>query len=50
MAARDEADSRRAASPLQKAPDAVEIDTTGRSIAEVTDLIVSLVKQRLGGR
>ena len=50
IAARDEADSQRAASPLQKAPDAIEIDTTGRSIPEVTDLIVSLVKQRLDGR
>lgn len=50
IAARDEADSRRAASPLQKAPDAVEIDTTGRSIPEITESIVALVRQRLGGR
>ena len=48
IAARDEADSRRAASPLQKPADAVEIDTTGRSIDEITEAIVHLVRQRVG--
>ena len=50
IAQRDEADSRRAASPLHKAPDAVEIDTTGRSIPDITEEIVGLVKRRISGR
>lgn len=41
---RDELDSTRLASPLAKAPDAVEINTTGRSVDEVVDEIMSLVK------
>ena len=46
--ARDAADSRRETSPLQRAPDAVEIDTTGRSIEEITDEIVALARERVG--
>jgi CMP/dCMP kinase len=42
--ARDRADSRRAASPLVRAADAVEIDTTGRTIDEVVDEIVELAR------
>lgn len=40
--ARDRADSRRTASPLVRAADAVEIDTTGRTIDDVVDEIVEL--------
>jgi cytidylate kinase len=49
IAARDRVDSSRAASPLQKASDAVEIDTTGKSIDEIRDEIVDLVRSRLDG-
>jgi cytidylate kinase len=40
MARRDHLDSTRAAAPLAQAPDALVIDTTGRSVGEVVDLIV----------
>jgi cytidylate kinase len=40
MARRDHADSTRAAAPLTQAPDALVIDTSGRSVDEVVDLIV----------
>ncbi|UGS35798.1 (d)CMP kinase [Capillimicrobium parvum] len=40
---RDERDRTRAASPLQAAPDAVELDTTGLSIDEVVARIGALV-------
>jgi cytidylate kinase len=43
---RDAHDSSRSASPLAQAGDAVAIDTTGRSIAEIVDEIVALVKER----
>lgn len=39
---RDFVDSSRRLSPLRKAPDAVEIDTTGKSAEEVTRLIIDL--------
>ena len=44
--ARDEADSGRSASPLVVAPDAVSIDTTGRSIESVVDEIVRLARDK----
>ena len=47
IAERDAADSGREASPLQKAPDAVQIDTTNKTIPEITDEIVRLVQERL---
>ncbi|EGQ3745834.1 (d)CMP kinase [Staphylococcus pseudintermedius] len=40
---RDAYDMNREISPLKKAEDAIEIDTTGLSIAQVTDKILSLV-------
>ncbi len=43
---RDEADSSRVSSPLTIAADAVELDTTGLSIAEVVDRIALLVEER----
>jgi pantoate ligase/cytidylate kinase len=44
---RDLRDSTRALAPLRKAADAIEINTDGLSIAEVTEQIVSLYHQRL---
>lgn len=40
---RDERDATREASPLTAADDAISLDTTGRTLAEVVDRIVSLV-------
>ncbi|MBE9181213.1 bifunctional pantoate--beta-alanine ligase/(d)CMP kinase [Oculatella sp. LEGE 06141] len=44
---RDRKDSTRQVSPLQKAPDAIEINTDRLSIAEVTATIVGLYQERL---
>ena len=44
MTIRDERDSSRADSPLTKAVDAHEVDTTGLTIEEVVDRIVRLVR------
>ena len=49
IAERDAADSGRKSSPLLKAPDAIEIDTTDRTIPEITGEIVRLVEERLDG-
>jgi CMP/dCMP kinase len=43
---RDERDTVRAHSPLQAAPDAVVLDTTGLSVEEVVQAIVELVEDR----
>lgn len=43
MRRRDEADSKRAVSPMMRADDAVEIDTTHLSIDEVVDVVIGLV-------
>lgn len=43
---RDNADSSRALSPLRKAPDAVEIDTTALSPDEQLQQIISMIQQR----
>ena len=45
LARRDEIDSTRAASPLAKAPDAVEIDGTHLTLNQVVDTIVALVHE-----
>jgi CMP/dCMP kinase len=47
IAARDRADTTRAASPLALAPDAILIDTTGLAIAAVVDRVMALVRDRL---
>jgi cytidylate kinase len=39
-------DSSRAISPLEKADEAVEVDTTAMTMDEQVDLIVSLVRER----
>jgi cytidylate kinase len=47
LAERDRADSQRAVSPLQIADDAVEVDATYMTLAEVIDHVAALVKERL---
>lgn len=42
---RDHNDSTRALNPLRKADDAIELDTTGMSIEEVTEFIMNEVKK-----
>lgn len=44
---RDHLDSTRAISPLVKAKDAIEIDTTYMSILEVSNKIISLINERM---
>ncbi|ARF15465.1 MULTISPECIES: (d)CMP kinase [Sporosarcina] len=44
---RDRADSERKISPLKKAEDAITIDTTGKTIEEVTNSIVEYAEKRL---
>ncbi len=41
---RDEIDSNREFAPLVKAVDAIEIDTTGKSIVNVVDLVINKIK------
>ena len=43
---RDEQDRSRVASPLRAAPDAVELDTTGRSVEEVVAEVAALAGER----
>jgi cytidylate kinase len=43
---RDERDRTRRFAPMAKAPDAVEVDTTGLAVDEVVDRIVSLARTR----
>ena len=47
LTARDEIDRTRAASPLYAAEDAVIVDTTGKSINEVVDEVLAVIRQRL---
>ena len=44
IAARDKQDSERETAPLKPAEDAIRIDTTGRTIAEVVEMIAAYVK------
>jgi CMP/dCMP kinase len=48
IAARDKIDSEREVAPLRKAEDAVEIDTTSLSIADVVEKIMDLALERIG--
>jgi CMP/dCMP kinase len=48
IAARDKIDSEREVAPLQKAKDAIEIDTTSLTINDVVDRIVNLAIERKG--
>jgi cytidylate kinase len=48
IAARDERDRTRTASPLVSAPDAITLDTTHMSIDQVVDEVEKVAKQRAG--
>jgi cytidylate kinase len=50
LAVRDAADANRPVSPLAAADDAVVLDTTGRSVEDVVDEVVSLLAERGGGQ
>ncbi len=53
LSARDERDRTRAHSPLEAAPDAVVLDTTGRSVGEVVEriaIVLTKLKDGVGGR
>ena len=50
LAARDEADSGRAASPLTQPPDAVVFDTTDKDVATLSQEIAALVGDVVDGR
>jgi cytidylate kinase len=45
LAARDERDSTREHSPLRKAPDAIELDTTDLTIGDQVDRVVALARK-----
>jgi cytidylate kinase len=47
---RDRLDRTRAVSPLYAADDAVVVDTTGRSVADVVDEVLGIIRSRLPGR
>ncbi|MEU6443507.1 (d)CMP kinase [Streptomyces sp. NPDC047046] len=50
LVARDAADSGRKTSPLAKADDAVEVDTTDLSLEQVIECVVTLVEEKRAGR
>ncbi|PAQ16208.1 cytidylate kinase [Bacillaceae bacterium SAOS 7] len=45
---RDQIDSERAAAPLKKADDAIELDTTSLTISDVVEKIMAVVKEEKG--
>jgi cytidylate kinase len=47
---RDAADSSRKTSPLAKADDAVEVDTTELTLAQVIECVVTLVEEKRAGK
>lgn len=47
IAKRDEYDSTRALSPLKKAPDAIELDTTNLTIADQCEIVIKYAKERI---
>ncbi|MEZ7004733.1 (d)CMP kinase [Streptomyces sp. AD55] len=47
---RDAADSTRATSPLAKADDAVEVDTTDLTLPQVIECVVTLVEEKRAGK
>ncbi len=49
LKARDRSDRTRRASPLEQAPDAVRIDTTGLSIDVVVQRVMEVIRDRRGG-
>ncbi|WP_066193167.1 (d)CMP kinase [Gracilibacillus timonensis] len=49
IARRDKLDSEREVSPLRKADDAIEIDTTSLAIGEVAEKILTIAKEKVRG-
>ncbi|MDQ3986599.1 MAG: (d)CMP kinase [Actinomycetota bacterium] len=47
LTSRDERDTNREVSPLTKAPDALDIDTSDRTVDEITQQIVGAVRERI---
>lgn len=47
---RDQRDSQRAAAPLQKCPDAIEVDTTHLSAAQSVERVLALYRQAVSGK
>ena len=45
---REARDEGRAAAPLRRAPDAVELDTTGNTLEQSKKLLIETVKERMG--
>ncbi|MGN0079420.1 MAG: (d)CMP kinase, partial [Eggerthellaceae bacterium] len=45
---RDELDSSRDTAPLRAADDAVQLDSTSQTIAQIVDSICDLAKKRMG--
>lgn len=45
---RDYQDSHREHSPLRKADDAIEIDTSDMSLEEVTERVLEIIKEKVG--
>ncbi|MFF9161152.1 (d)CMP kinase [Streptomyces longwoodensis] len=50
LVARDRIDSSRTASPLAKADDAVEVDTTELTLDQVVECVVTLVEEKRAGK
>ena len=46
IAARDAQDSSRALAPLRKAPDAIEVDTTGLTVDQVVSVLADMVERK----
>jgi cytidylate kinase len=49
MAERDARDASRPVAPLRQAPDAIVVDSTGKSVEDVADEILSIARQVLHG-
>jgi cytidylate kinase len=49
LIARDQSDRNRDVAPLEPAPDAIEVDTTGMSIDQVVDKVAGIVEREMGG-
>ena len=50
QAERDHRDSHRELAPLRPAPDAIHVDSTGRTLEEIVSLMVAEVRGRMAGR
>jgi cytidylate kinase len=50
LSARDHADSVRPESPMKRAPDAVQIDSSDRDLAAVVAEVLGIIEDRLGHR